>query len=217
MALQFAQVGGDGDSASIADIATSGLTAGVYDTMDTDAPCIMFYNGVGYDYFYYISDAYDADGNTVTAWADGNGDATDATRKLGTGCWLRVPEGTCTTGSLTESGEVSTAATTTIDISAGLTLAANPYPVALNLSKVTTSGLVAGGYDTMDTDAPCIMIYNGVGYNYYYYISDAYDADGNTVTAWADGNGDAAVGGIADAGKAFWARSATAGKLTFSL
>ena len=86
-----------------------------------------------------------------------------------------------------------------------------------SIADIATSGLTAGVYDTMDTDAPCIMFYNGVGYDYFYYISDAYDADGNTVTAWADGNGDAAVGGIADAGKAFWARSATAGKLTFSL
>jgi hypothetical protein len=217
VALQFADVGGDADIASIASLTTSGLTAGVYDTMDTDAPCIMIYNGVGYDYFYYISDAYDSNGDTVTAWADGNGDATDATKKLGTGFWLRIPEATCSTGTITEAGEVSNAATTTIDLAAGLTLAGNPYPTAMNLSNITTTGLTAGVYDTMDTDAPCIMIYNGVGYDYYYYISDAYDTNGDTVTAWADGNGDASTGAIAEAGKAFWARSATAGKLTFSL
>ena len=217
VALQFADVGGTGDTASIAALSTSGLTAGVYDTMDTDAPCIMIYNGVGYDYFYYISDAYDANGDTVTAWADGNGDATDAAKKLGTGFWLRIPEATCNTGTITESGEVSNASSVTIDLAAGLTLAGNPYPTAMDLSKVTTTGLTAGVYDTMDTDAPCIMIYNGVGYDYFYYISDAYDANGDTVTAWADGNGDASTDAIAESGKAFWARSSTAGTLTFSL
>ena len=217
ISLQFADVGGEGDVASLGKLASAGLTAGIYDTMNTDAPCIMVYNGVGYDYYYYISDAFDADGNEVTAWADLNGDEIDVTEDLGTGFWLNVPAATCSTGTLTQSGEVSDAATSTINIAAGLTLAGNPYPAAINMSKVVTTGLVAGIYDTMNTDAPCIMVYNGVGYDYCYYISDAFDADGNEVTAWADLNGDAIDGEIAEAGEAFWARSSTAGALTFSL
>ena len=123
--------------ASLANLTTSGLSAGAFDTMTTDAPCIMIFDGVSnYDYFYYISDAYDAGGNEVTAWADGNGDATDVAKVIGTGFWLRIPEGTCTTGSLTESGAVSQAASTTIDIAAGLTLAGNPYPTAMNMSCI---------------------------------------------------------------------------------
>ena len=75
VALQFGDVGASGDVASIAKLTTSGVTAGAYDTMETDAPCLMFYNGVAYDYYYYISDAFDAGGNEVTAWADPGGDA----------------------------------------------------------------------------------------------------------------------------------------------
>ncbi len=185
--------------------------------MTTDAPEIMFYNGVGYDHYYYITDAYDAGGNEVTAWADSNGDATDVSKALGTGFWLRIPTGTCDTGSLTAAGQVSVAATLTIDITAGLTLASNPYPTAMDFSKITTSGLTAGAFSTMTTDAPEIMIYNGVGYDHYYYITDAYDAGGNEVTAWADSNGDASTGAIAICGQAFWAKSSSAGTLTFSL
>ncbi len=219
ISLQFAEVGGDADYANLGKLTSSGLTAGEYDTMNTDAPCIMIYDGAGgYEYYYYISDAFDADENEVTAWADPNGNAIDVKELVGTGFWLKVPEATCTTGTLTQSGEVSDAATSTINIAAGLTLAGNPYPIALNISKVTTSGLEAGEYDTMNTDAPCIMIYDGEGgYEYYYYISDAFDADENEVTAWADPNGNAVTGEIAEAGEAFWARSATAGTLTFSL
>ena len=69
----------------------------------------------------------------------------------------------------------------------------------------------------MNTDAPCVMVYNGSTYDYYYYISDAYNAEGDTVTAWADSNGDAITDGITVTGEAFWVRSQTAGKLTFSL
>ena len=47
ISLQFADVGSDGDVASIAKLTSSGLTAGSYDTMNTDAPCIMIYDGVG--------------------------------------------------------------------------------------------------------------------------------------------------------------------------
>ena len=214
--LQFAEVGSTSDMASIASLATSGITAGVYDTMATDAPCIMIYNGTGYDFYYYISDAFDANGNETTAWADINGDETTEQKAIGTGCWLRIPEGTATAGSVTESGQVSEADTSTINIANGLTLASSPYPVALDMAKVTTSGLVAGVYDTMSTDAPCIMVYNGTGYDFYYYISDAFDANGNEVTAWADINGDALTGNIAKIGEAFWVRSGSAGTLTIA-
>ena len=218
VALQFMDVGSV-DVSSLANLSTSGLTAGVYDTMSTDAPCIMIYDGVsGYDFYYYISDAYDAEGKEVTAWADSNGDAIAGEQALGTGFWLRIPEATCETGTLTQSGAVSQDATTALTISAGLTLAGNPYPTSMNMSKITTAGLVPGVYDTMSTDAPCIMIYDGVsGYDFYYYISDAYDADGKEVTAWADPNGDEVTGNIAGAGEAFWLRSASAGTLTFAL
>ena len=85
-----------------------------------------------------------------------------------------------------------------------------------SIAKLGTSGITAGVYDTMETDAPCIMIYNGVGYDCYYYISDAYDADGNPVTAWANGLGDAGTGDIAAVGEAFWVRSSSEGTLTIA-
>ena len=216
VALQFLDVGSD-DVSSLSKLSTDGLSAGVYDTMNTDAPCIMIYNGVGYDFYFYISDAYDAEGNEVTAWADTNGDAVSGEQPLGTGFWLRIPEATCESGTLTQSGAVCTDATTTIAIAHGLTLAGNPYPTAMNMSKITTTGLAAGVYDTMNTDAPSLMIYNGVGYDFYFYISDAYDAEGNEVTAWADTNGDAVTGEIAGAGEAFWLRSTSEGTLMFAL
>ena len=213
--LQFSDVGAT-DLASIANLATSGITPGTYDTMATEAPCIMIYNGIAYDYYYYISDAYDANNNEVTAWANDGGDVATDLKAIGTGCWLRIPAGKATAGTVTASGEVSAADSSTINIANGLTLACNPFPVALNMTKVTTSGLVAGAYDTMATDAPCIMIYNGVAYDYYYYISDAYDTNNNEVTAWANDGGDAVTGDIAAVGEAFWVRSGSAGTLTIA-
>ena len=85
-----------------------------------------------------------------------------------------------------------------------------------SIAKLATSGITPGAYDTMETDAPCIMIYNGVGYDCYYYISDAFDAGGNEVTAWANGLGDAMTGTLAKVGEAFWVRSGSAGTLTIA-
>jgi len=209
-AFQFTGIGSK--NATLANLSTTGLTPGEYESMNTDAPCVMIYNGIGYDNYYYISDA--GDNFDETAWADADGNVAGEVGIPSTGFWLRIPEATCTDGTLTESGAVDTDATTTISIASNLTLAGNPYPAALNMSKVTTTGLVPGEYDTMNTDAPCIMIYNGVGYDNYYYISDA--GDNFDETAWADADGNVAET-IAAPGAGFWLRSSTVGSLTFSL
>jgi hypothetical protein len=38
ISLQFAEVGGEEDYANLGKLTSSGLSAGVYDTMNTDAP-----------------------------------------------------------------------------------------------------------------------------------------------------------------------------------
>ena len=215
-ALQFTGIGSE--NATLANLSSTGLTPGEYNSMETAAPCIMIYNGVGYDYYYYISDGDDGTERfDLTGWTDADGNLAGEVGIPSTGFWLRIPAATCDTGSLTESGAVESDATTTVTIVAGLTLAGNPYPTALDLSKVVTAGLVAGVYNTMETAAPCIMIYNGVGYNYYYYISDGDDGTERfDLTGWTDADGNL-TGVVAPAGTGFWLRTTTAGTLTFSL
>ena len=179
---------------------------------------MIFDGNAGYDNYYFISDAYDADGNEVTGWANFSGDLADDEIVVGTGFWMSIPEALCSTGLMTEAGQVLTAATATIDIATGLTLAANPFPKALNLASAITSGIEPGIYDTMESEAPCLMIYDGnAGYDNYYYISDAFDADGNEVTGWANFSGDIVYDDVAPAGTGFWVSSPSAGTMTFSL
>ena len=215
-ALQFAGIGSE--NATLANLSSAGLTPGVYDSMETEAPCIMIYNGVGYDYYYYISDGDDGTERfDLTGWTDDGGNLAGEVGIPSTGFWLRIPAATCTEGTLTEAGVVENDATATVTIAAGLTLAGNPYPKALDLSAVVTTGLVAGVYDSMETEAPCIMIYNGVGYNYYYYIADGDDGTERfDLTGWTDDGGNL-VDVVAPAGVGFWLRSASAGSLTFAL
>ena len=207
-ALQFTTIGGE--QASLANISTKGLTPGWYDTMEDEAPAILIYNGVGYDFYYYIQDG--GESYEETGWCDPDGLLAGDVGIPSTGFWLQIPEGMCDTGSLTEAGEVSDAASTTIDIAKGLTLAGNPYPMALDLSKVVTEGIEPGWYDTMEDEAPCIMIYNGVGYDFYYYIQDG--GESYEETGWCDPDGLLAEE-VATVGAGFWLSSQTAGTLTF--
>ncbi|MBQ6341076.1 MAG: hypothetical protein IJI36_18225 [Kiritimatiellae bacterium] len=208
--LQFGDVGADGEL-SISSLATSNISAGLWESMSTDAPCIMIYNGSSYDYYYYISDA--GENYDETGWADGDGNIVTATEPVGSGLWLRIPEGMAENGKITEAGKVESADTVTLTISQGLTLGSNPYPMSLDMSKVTTVGLAPGLWETMSTDAPCLMIYNGSSYDYYYYISDA--GENYDETGWADGDGNL-VTTVASAGEAFWLRTSSTGTLTFS-
>ena len=69
-------------------------------------------------------------------------------------------------------------------------------------------------------NAPMIQVLqsNGQLYDFYYYISDADDGNGNyTVTAWVDDAGNNLTGTQVGVGQAFWIKSATAGKFTFGL
>ena len=51
----------------------------------------------GYDLYYLISDAYDADGNEVTGWANAGGDLVTDPIEVGAGFWVKAPaDGTLT-------------------------------------------------------------------------------------------------------------------------
>ena len=95
-ALQFTGIGSE--NATLANLSTTGLTPGVYDSMETEAPCIMIYNGIGYDFYYYISDGDDGTERfDLTGWTDGGGNVADVVAPAGTGFWLR----STTAGTLT--------------------------------------------------------------------------------------------------------------------
>ena len=88
------------------------------------------------------------------------------------------------------------------------------------ISTTCTPGEFGDGTDGTMGNAPMIQVLNaaGTGYSYYYYISDA--DDGTFVynlTGWVDGTGNLVSGTQVGVGAAFWIKSATAGKFTFSL
>ncbi len=218
--IQFEEVGNGTGAVSLNDLVSmSGIATSVYDDMESDAAQIQVREGNGYNLYYYISDAYDSEGHTVTGWADSNGDLAEDGINIGKGFWFKVPAAAINgTASLTLNGQVSGNASGVVSFAANtFVLAANPFPVASDLSSVTVSGLTAVGYDDMESDAAQIQVRVGNGYNLYYYINDAYDSEGHSVTGWADANGDLAEGDTISVGSGFWVKSPTAGSITFSL
>ena len=216
--MTFAGVGDEGMIA-VKDILTTTAVPGDYDTMDSAAPQIQVLdaNGSTYTRYYYTSDAYDADGNEVTGWADKNDDIAVDTYPTGTGFWYwsRGSEST-----ITFPGQVDDSASVTKDTNVGYSLLGNPYPTGIKLTSISCTGLIPGDYDTMDSAAPQIQLLdaNGSTYTRYYYTSDAYDADGNEVTGWADKNDDIVYDAVAPVTAGFWLwnRGTTNGKITIS-
>ena len=88
------------------------------------------------------------------------------------------------------------------------------------LSTTCTPGEFGDGSDLTFGNAPMIQVLtaDGNGYNFYYYISDADDGNGNyTATEWVDASGFNLTGTQVGVGQAFWIKSATAGKFSFGL
>ena len=66
----------------------------------------------------------------------------------------------------------------------------------------------------MTTDAPQIQVWNGTGYDMYFYINDA--GDNYDETGWAGLDGYVATGVVADSTKGMWIKAPQAGTITFN-
>ena len=206
--IPFAGVA-SGTTINIADAISCTAAPGGYDTMTTQAPQLQVWNGTGYDMYYYINDA--GDNMDELGWSDSTGYIADVAYAPGTGFWFKSPS---ETSSFTLPGEVLAADSVTKDIPAGtFFLMGSPFPQGFSFEKVET-GLTPGSYDTMTTDAPQLQIWNGTGYDMYYYISDA--GDNMDELGWSDSTGYLAEGVVCDSVNGMWVKSPTAGTLTFA-
>ena len=231
VAVQFADVGA-ADVANFNNFFATTCAPGEYgdgsDTTMNNAPQIQVLNadGLGYTKYYYISDAYDSNENSVSGncWADDAGYIVTASDviALSKGFWFKA----MAAGTITASGEVSATSEIANSPTANqFNIVANPYPVALGLNSADTTGFTAGEYgdgsDTTMNNAPQIQVLNadGLGYTKFYYIGDAYDSNENPVSGncWADDAGYIVKGTQVPVGQSFWVKSASSGTFTFSL
>ncbi len=216
--------------------------------LKTATATVQVLDGVGYKSYYYITDAWYADGTeygaTKAAWADINycvageyPEDGDGMVTPGEAVWFKSPSA-C---SIKTMGQVIGTASDVVAVPAAqFTMVANSFPEAFNLNdaKVAYSGLaqIAAGdywddgledYDpTLKTAVDVVQVLDGVGYKSYYYVTDAWYADGTeygaTKAAWADinycvageypedGDGNVALGG------GFWIKPHSAVTITFT-
>lgn len=192
----------------------SGVTAVPYSQRTTSALQLQVWNGSGYTFYYYLSDAYIEDTDEeVTGWANSAGDYTDATIAPGTGYWYKYPTAA---SSFSLPGQVSESASITKNVSSAFNLYGSPYPVSLNLKNLTTT-VAAVSYSQRTTQALQLQVWNGVGYTFYYYLSDAYvEATDDEIEGWANSAGDYVEETGAAINYGFWARSlGGSGTITF--
>ncbi len=214
--VQFENVGGG--AITFDDLITmTGVQA--YEDGDDDCAQILVSEDVGYRYYYYITDAWDADDKPLNkdAWAYDGYECTAADlQALGGGFWFKAPVA-ASGAKITVKGQVYTNATATVSFPAGdYAIIANPFPVDTCFADVTTTGVTA--YEDGDADCAQILVSEAVGYKYYYYITDAWDADDKPLNkdAWGD-DGYECEGVNVPAGASFWIKSGTAGSITFTL
>lgn len=179
----------------------------------------MVRNGDGYDFYYYLNDGLDnGDGTYSPAWVDTSATPVDTAVTLGGGFWIYDPYNA--SASYTTAGAVCADTSVEVNYVADFNLAGNPYPVAFGFSDVTWDGMV-GVYWDVDNEwvntAPQIMVRNGEGYNFYYFLTDGLDnGDGTYSPSWVDESATPVSGDLIEAGAAFWFKPTTAVKATYT-
>ena len=176
-------------------------------------------NGLTYDAYFYIEDADDGtERYDLTGWADVGGNIADANEiPCGTAFWYKSVGGAST---LTMPGQVMDDASVTKSLNANkFALIGNPFPIALTLTKLSQT-FPAGGYDTMESQAPMIEVLkaNGLTYDAYFYIEDADDGtERYDLTGWADVGGNIVTDPIVGISQGFWIKLYDdAGTITFA-
>ena len=207
---------------------------GESDPTYNNAPMIQVLNadGLSYTFYYYVDDAGvtgdDDDPWNKTGWIDGGTYClTHDKINLAKGFWFYTYE----KGNVNCAGQVCAVDTYEKDISKGVwQIVANPYPIALGLNDITTSGFTPGTVGDGESDptynnAPMIQVLNadGLSYTFYYYVDDAGvtgdDDDPWNKTGWIDGGTYCLCSGKqVPVGQAFWIDSAaSAGKFTLDI
>ncbi len=220
IAIQFKGLGETEDKIKLGEaIDAQGLTPTAW-RQKASAPCIQVYNGTGYDYYYYTTQARTTDGSLVTGWANALQElASNVYFNVGDALWFKADNILAdASASITTAGTVSLAQSETeIEIASnGLNLIASPYPMAVVVNDIGCSFAPIAWRNK--SNGVCIQVYNGTGYDYYYYTTQARTTDGSLVTGWANALQELATTEI-PAGVGFWVKTPTnqTGTLTFSL
>ena len=224
--VQFNKVGEANSKVDINDFISmsADFHPGTYESDFVGAPDIQVLNeaGTGYTHYFYISDATNDDDQPLgyDCWADMDGyELKDADKlALGKGFWFKATAN----GSITVAGQVASGASKPVDFLGNqFFIMANPYPTAVSFASVSTTGVIPSTYESDFAGSADIQVLNAAatGYNHYFYISDATNADDEPVgyNCWADMDGYILDGTTqVEPGASFWIKSNANGTMGFA-
>ena len=184
------------------------------------APQLMVRNGDGYDFYYFLNDGLDnGDGTYSPAWVDPGATPADIEIDAGTGFWIFDPFNA--TADYTISGQVPADSQIERTYPADFNLTANPYPVSFGVEDVIWGGITGPDWDPDNLwyeTAPQLMVRNGDGYDFYYFLNDGLDnGDGTYSPAWVDPGATPVSGTLINGGDAFWFKPTGEVKVTYSI
>ena len=209
----FAAVGKD--VVDVQNMMTTTAAPSTYSKRNLEAPMLQVWDGAGYKYYYYLTDAYvEETDDEVTGWANTAGDYATASIAPGTGYWYKTPK---EASNFTLPGQVLDVASVTKDVfSSKFNLIGNPYPTKLDFSKIKTN-VPSQAYKDRNTKALMLQVWDGAGYKYYYWLSDAYvEETDDEIEGWANTAGDFVAATTTEINYGMWSTSPNAdGKLTF--
>lgn len=186
-------------------------SAGLQGGSSVTADQIQVWNGTGYDVYYYQTS-----GIGGTGWRKAGDQSTDASDTvIEPGNSLITKRGASGAATITLTGMVKTGATS-VSIVAGYNFVPNPNAVAMTLTScgLYTGNASTGIADGSATSADQIMLWNGTGYDSYYY-----QTSGIGGTGWrklGSQSTDASSTSIA-AGTSFIVRRLNTGSFTWSI
>ena len=196
-----------GGSVDIQNFITSSDMQGGTD--DDNSPNLKLWDGVGYDDYYFYSEDLFGEQN---CWGQGSMKMDGIPVDLAKGAFLKTINN-CT---ISVAGQVASADSMNVPLTANVfNLVANPYPISFNINgtKVKWADALVGGTD--DDNSPNLKIWDGAGYDDYYFYSEDLFGDEN---CW--GQGQMSLDTTIDPGHGFWLKytnNASDVNLTFEM
>ena len=218
---QFKLVGADTTERDIASIGTLESTMAGYGADYVFANIMEVWDPATKGYIQYgwsgtSGTDVDDDPSYDNQWLDSGLEKTEDTIALGNGAWIKA----ATAGSITIAGEVPTAATTTVQLSTGYNIVANPYPGEVAVASFGALSSSMAGYGSDYVFATIMEVWDPEtkGYTQYGWSGTSgtdVDDDSSYDNQWLDSGLEKTTDTI-PFGTAVWIKAASEGSITFT-
>ncbi len=216
---QFVEVGTEA-ALDINDLVTpSADLAGMTDSYEFQT-FLMTWDGANYVTYGYCGEGQGeglfGDPSWNAKWISVNMDALAIVDiSAGTGFWVQ----TSGDSTVTMMGQVASAESTSVDVTAGLNLISSSYPKAINVQDVVVSSDIPGMTDGYEFQT-FLMTWDGANYVTYGYCGEGQGeslfGDPSWNAKWISVNMDGVADATLPAGSGFWVQTTGTGTVTFA-